>query len=99
MKSKKILCCILASMIIASTTVSATLSVSAVNSDVVAVSDSVTAKAQITADYTSFMIGNSKQLVIKTNSTSEKVSVSANGTVIATSDNPEKDTIKDGVVR
>ena len=99
MKSKKILCCILVSMIIASTTVSATLSVSAVNSDVVSASDSVTAKTQITADYNSFMIGNSKQLIINTNSTSEKVTVFANNEVIATSDNPEQVTIKDGVVR
>lgn len=100
MKSKKILCCILASMIIASTTVGATLSVSAVNNDVIAVSDSITKENNITADYTSFIIGgsNNKQLIIRTNSTSENVSICLGEQEIASTKNNKQVTIQDGVV-
>ena len=100
MKSKKILCCILASMIIASTTVSAALSVSAVNNNVLAVSDSIAEENNITADYTAFLIGygNKKQLTVKTNSTSENVRICREDTEIASTANPKQVTIQDGVV-
>ena len=77
MKSKKILCCILASMIIVSTTAGAALSASAADSNVVAVSDGVAEQNQITAENTSFVVGtgNNKKVVVKTNSASQNVSI------------------------
>lgn len=100
MKSKKILCCILASMIVVSTTAGATLSVSAADSDVIAVSDGVAEQNQITAEHTNFIVGegNNKKVVINTNSTSQNVSVRYKGSVIASTEDAKKVTIQNGVV-
>ena len=100
MKSKKILCCILASMIIVSTTAGAALSASAADSNVVAVSDGVAEQNQITAENTSFVVGtgNNKKVVVKTNSASQNVSIAVGDEVIASSETSSLISIQNGEV-